>query len=76
MLAEFTEFTKSPIISEIKGAFVQQKLQLICPEITGSELWLCVPLQLVLVKVLERKRGENGTHGREKRRQGRSGFKR
>lgn len=37
---------------------MQQKLQLICPEITGSELRLCVPLQLVLVKKLERKRGE------------------
>lgn len=49
---------KSPVISQIKGAFVQQKLQLICPEITGSELWLCAPLQLVLVKMLERKRGK------------------
>lgn len=75
MLAEFTEFTKSPVISQIKGAFVQQKLLLICPEITGSELRLCAPLQLVLVKALERKRVKNGTHGWGGGGQGRSGFK-
>lgn len=62
MRTEFTEFTKSPVISQIKGAFVQQKLQLICPEITGSELRLCAPLQLVLVKVLERKRVKKMEH--------------
>lgn len=44
MLSEFTAFTKSPVIIQIKGAFGQQKLQLICPEITGSKLWLCAPL--------------------------------
>lgn len=46
---------------------MQQKLQLICPEITGSELRLCVPLQLVLVKELERKRGGKMEHMAEKK---------
>lgn len=62
-------FSKAPIISQIKGRSVQEKLQLICPEI--SVFWRrgleCLPpwtFQMVLVKGTreEQRGGERESH--------------